>query len=328
MLRAMITGATGFIGSHLTETLALRKWEVTCLVRPQSQTDFIQKFSVRILRGPLDGREVLERAVEGQDYIFHLAARIRSAPREVYEKSNHKLTRDLVSACLSRNPNVKRFVYISSIAAAGPSPLDQHADETLAPCPVSEYGQTKLEGEKAVQEVWNKIPATIIRPPNVYGPRQLETDLLIKLIQKRVVPILRSMEKSTSLIYIDDLIQGILQAVESPNTQGQIYYLTDGAGYSWREIILTIKRNVLGEALFLPLPEEIISFFALLSDILKAAGMKRLFFGQRAWQAMVQTHWLFSSSKATRDFGFTPCYNLDEGIKDMIRLRLEKLGKL
>jgi len=288
----------------------------------------LKKLPIQIIQGILDDRKILERAVKDKDYIFHLAARIRSAPREVYEKSNHRLTRDLVSACLRTNPDVRRFVYISSIAAAGPSPLGQHSDETQAPCPVSEYGRTKLRGEKAVQEVWDKIHATIIRPPNVYGPRQLETDLLIKLIQKRVVPILRSMEKSTSLIYIDDLIQGILQAVESPNTQGQVYYLTDGAGYSWREIILTIKRNVLGETLFLPLPEEIISFIAWLSDILKTAGMNRLLFGQRAWQAMVHTHWLFSSSKATRDFGFKPCYNLDEGIKDMIRLRLEKLGKL
>lgn len=326
--RALVTGATGFIGSHLTKTLLSRNWDVTCLLRSKSRTDLLKKLPVQIIQGILEDHKILERAVEGQDYIFHLAARIRSAPHEVYEKSNHKLTRDLVYVCLRTNPEVRRFIYISSIAAAGPSPLGQYSDETQTPCPVSEYGRTKLRGEKAVQEVWDKIPATIIRPPNVYGPSQVETDLLIKLIQKRIVPILRSEEKSTSLIYIDDLIQGILQAAESPKTEGQIYYLTDGEGYSWRQIILTMKRNVLGEALFLPLPEDMISFFAWFLDILKTSGIVRLYFGRRAWHAMVQTRWLFSSSKATRDFAFEPRYKLDEGIKDMVRLKLEKLGKL
>ncbi len=326
--KALITGATGFIGSHLLETLVSQKWEVTCLLRPSSRADFLKKFPVKIVRGSLENQNILERAVEGQDYIFHLAGRIQSAPREVYEKSNHMLTRDLVYASQRINPGIKRFVYISSIAAAGPSRLGQHSEEDQTPYPESEYGRTKLRGEKAVQEVWEQIPATIIRPPNVYGSRQLETELLVKLIQKRIVPILKSKKKSTSLIYVKDLIHGILQAAESPNTQGQIYYLTDGQSYSWREIIFTVKKQVLKEAFFLPLPEEIISFFAWFSDIIRATGIIRLFFGQRAWQAMIHTQWLFSSSKAAKDFGFQPRYNLDAGIRDMLGVRLEKIGKL
>lgn len=316
--KALITGATGFIGSHLLETLVSQKWEVTCLLRPSSRTDFLKNFPVKIAQGILENQNILERAVEGQDYIFHLAGRIQSAPKEVYEKSNHKLTRDLVYASYRTNPSIKRFVYVSSIAAAGPSRPGQHSDEAQIPSPESEYGRTKLKGEKAVQEVWKQIPATIIRPPNVYGPRQLETELLVKLIQKRIVPTLKSTKKSTSLIYVKDLIYGILQAAESPNTKGQIYYLTDGQSYSWREIIFTIKKHVIKDTFFLPLPEEVISFFAWLSDIIRETGIVRLFFGKRAWEAMIHTQWLFSSSKAIKDFGFKPRYDLDAGIRDML----------
>ena len=214
--KALITGATGFMGSHLLETLVEKKWTVTCLVRPQSRTSVIEKMPVRIHRGRLDDKEVLERAVEDQDYIFHLAARIRSAPPEVYDKSNHLLTRDLANACLRKNPEVRRFVYISSISVGGPTPPGKYLDETQPPNPSSEYGRTKLKGEQALQEIWDKLPATIIRPPNVYGARQQEADILIKLIRKRIVPLLKEDGKSTSLIYIKDLVRGILLAAESP----------------------------------------------------------------------------------------------------------------
>jgi dihydroflavonol-4-reductase len=326
--RAIVTGASGFIGSHLIELLISQKWDVTCLLRTTSRTDFLEKFPVKIIQGNTENQDILERAVQGQQYIFHCAARIMSAPSEVYEKSNHKLTRDLVYSCLRTNPDIKRFIYISSIAAAGPSSEGKHKDEIQMSCPSSEYGRTKLKGERAVQEVWDKIPATIIRPPNVYGARQSQTELLVKLIQKRIVPLLKSDRKSTSLIYIKDLVRGILQAAESSNTEGQIYYLTDGQSYSWKQVILTIKMYVLKDKLFLPLPEEVIGFFAWLADTLKSTGIIKPLFGRRAWQAMVSTQWLFSSSKAAKDFGFKPRYDLNSGIRDMLADRLEKIRKL
>lgn len=315
--RAMLTGATGFIGSHLLESLVEKEWIVTCLVRHESRIDHIKRMPVRILTGRLNETSTLERAVEGQDYIFHLAARIRPAPAEVYETVNHLLTRNLAYACLHANPGVKRFVYVSSIGAAGPTPVDTYYDESRRPSPQSEYGRTKLKGETAITEIWNKIPATIIRPPNVFGPRQQETELLIKLVRKRIVPVLKDEGKSTSLIYIKDLIRGLLLASESPRAKGQVYYLTDGSGYSWREIIFAIKRGVLGDSLFFPLPEKFIYSAAWFADLLRFMGFRKLFFGRRVWETMVKTHWLYSSSKAARDLGFHPEFNLVTGIRDM-----------
>ncbi len=316
--KALITGATGFIGSHLLEILVEKKWDITCLVRPQSRTGAIEKMPVRIHRGQLDDEEVLERAVEDQDYIFHLAARIRPAPPEVYDKSNHRLTRDLANACLRKNPEVRRIVYISSISVGGPTPPGKLVDETQPPNPTSEYGRTKLKGEQALKEIWDKLPATIIRPPNVYGAGQQETDILIKLIRKRIVPLLKEEGKSTSLIYIKDLVRGILLAAESPEAQSQIYYLTDGEGHSWREIILALKKIVLGNSFYLPIPEKLIYSVAWFADILRAAGFRKIYFGRRVWDAMAKTKWLFSSSKAEKELGFRPHFELIAGLKDML----------
>jgi nucleoside-diphosphate-sugar epimerase len=256
--------------------------------------------------------------VIGQDYVFHLAGRILSASRRTYDLANHQLTRDLVQACLRKNPAIKRFVYISSISAAGPSSPGQYVDETRPCAPTSEYGRSKLRGEEAVQKIWDSIPATIIRPPNVYGPRQQETEKLIKIISKRIVPLLKQKEKTTSLIYVKDLVEGIIQSAFSPKTRSRVYYLTDGKGYSWREIILTLKRYLLGDSLYVPLPEEFIFFSAFLVDALKRAKLIKTFFGRRAWKAMVQTPWLFSPAKARKDFGFMTKYNLEEGIRETV----------
>jgi nucleoside-diphosphate-sugar epimerase len=138
------------------------------------------------------------------------------------------------------------------------------------------------------------------------------------LISKRIIPFLKERGETTSLIYIKDLIDGILQAALSPNTNRQIYYLTDGKGYSWRTLILSMKRQILGKKLFFPVPESIIYGLAWLTDMIKATGIARPYFGRRIWRAMTQTLWLFSSSKAQKDFGFRAKYGLAEGIKDTV----------
>jgi nucleoside-diphosphate-sugar epimerase len=315
---ALVTGATGFIGSHLVEALVEQNWKVTCLVRPKSRTAFLENLPVHILRGSLEDKHFLAEAVGEQDYIFHLAARIRSASRNVYERANHLFTRNLAQACLQQNPDLKRFVYVSSIAAAGPSAPGEIQDETRAPAPTSEYGRTKLKGEHAIAEIWGRLNATIIRPPNVYGPRQQETELLIKLMHKRIVPILKHDQKTTTLIYVNDLISGILKASQSPRANRQIYYLTDEGIYSWKEVILTIKQHVLGPSLYIPLYENIIYSAAWLIDVLKSIHLVRSYFGRRAWKATMQTPWLFCSVKAAKDLAFKPEYSLDEGIGETV----------
>ncbi len=316
--RALVTGATGFIGSHLVENLVAKNWDVTCIVREKSRTDFLQNLPVTILKGPMSQINFLEKAAEGQDYIFHLAGRIRSTSPERYDIANRKLTKDLAHACLSNNRNLKRFIFVSSISAAGPSPPGHYSEEKDPPSPTSEYGRSKLRAEEAIQKIWNIIPCTIIRPSSVYGPRQQETELLIKLIRKRIVPLLKDRPPTTSLIYVKDLIKGILQAAFSSKATSQVYYLTDSKGYSWRKIILTVKTHVLKDALFLPFNEGFISCFAWLADILKTIRIIKSYFGRRAWQVMILTPWLFSSDKARRDFGYKACYTLDEGIKETV----------
>jgi nucleoside-diphosphate-sugar epimerase len=99
---------------------------------------------------------------------------------------------------------------------------------------------------------------------------------------------------------------------------GQTYYLTDGEGYSWRELILAIKEALLGKSFAIPIPENLIYSAAWLADMLRAAGIKKIYFGRKVWNTMTKTKWLFSSSKAEKELGFRAHYDLKSGFKDML----------
>jgi len=314
--KVLITGATGFIGSHLVEELLSLNWDVTCLVRKKSRTSYLERFPVNLKQIEVDDISALEQAVLNKEYIFHLAARIRSAPKDIYDRANVQFTRNLCRASLQANSRIKRFVYVSSIAAAGPSQKGNILDESSPPEPTSEYGRSKLRGEEAVREIWDLIPCIIIRPPNVYGPRQQETELLIKLLQKRILPVLKTRTKNTTLIYVRDLVKGMIQAALSETAPHNIYYLTDQNLYSWREILFQMKEQVLGKKIYLPLHENLIYSAAFITDMLKKTKLLNVYFGRKIWNAMVNTAWLFSSKKASQDFGFIPSYSLEKGLKE------------
>jgi len=316
--RALVTGATGFIGSHLVESLVERNWKITCLIRKESRNDQLKKFPLTFVVGQAKDLESLEKAVDGQEYIFHLAGRIMSASRKTYELANVILTKNLLEACRLKNPGCKRFLFVSSISAAGPSLPGIFFDENRPCMPNSEYGRTKLKAEEAVKKYWHSIPATIIRPSNVYGPRQHQIELLINLIQKRIVPSFRERGDTTSLIYVKDLVEALIQAALSPETKSQIYNATDGKGYSWTKIIDTLKRYILDNTLYLPVPELLIKLIAWFSEVLKRARIVRLPFSRKLLQAMVKTPWLFSSSKAAKDFQFRTQFTLEEGIQETV----------
>jgi dihydroflavonol-4-reductase len=315
-IRALVTGGSGFIGSHLVENLAARQWEVTCWCRPQSRTEMLEKLGANLVRGRLEDISLLEETVRGQDYVFHVAARIHSAPRDVYEQVNHVFTRNLVQACCAAQSPSKRLVYVSSIAAAGPSDPGQIKTEQDPCSPRTEYGRTKLRGEEAVQSERGRLPATIIRPPSVYGPRQRETELLMRLMHRRIVPVLKKRNPATSLIYVKDLVEGMVQAALSEKALHQIYYLTDGRDYSWRKIFFAARDALLPGSLYLPLPEPVILLAATLTDTLKRLRLLRSYFGRRAWHNMTRLPWLFSIKKARDELGFSPQYSLESGLKE------------
>jgi nucleoside-diphosphate-sugar epimerase len=187
-MKALVTGATGFIGSHLCEELAKRGYQVTCLVREKSNLKWIENIDLKLIVGDCKSIDSLFHAVTDIDYVFHLAGLTKACSKNDFFCANTEGTENLIKAVAEKNPKIKRFVYLSSLAAAGPSNNGSPLREDAEPRPVSSYGKSKLEGEKAVLKYKDLIPITILRPSAVYGPRDKDLFVFFKMLKKGIFP--------------------------------------------------------------------------------------------------------------------------------------------
>ncbi|HCN38655.1 MAG TPA: NAD(P)-dependent oxidoreductase, partial [Bacteroidetes bacterium] len=177
MPKAFITGATGFVGSHLADKLLEKGYEVYCLKRSSSSTKWLDGKNINYVNGDLFSNEILEKTIKEMDYVFHVAGVVKAKSKEGFEKGNNLATKNLIEITYKVNPGIKKFVHISSLAAAGPTPTDKPLTEKDKCEPITTYGVTKRQAELEVLKYADKMNVTIIRPPAVFGPR--DTEILV-----------------------------------------------------------------------------------------------------------------------------------------------------
>jgi nucleoside-diphosphate-sugar epimerase len=308
-MKALVTGATGFIGSHLCEELAKRGYKVTCLVKKTSNLKWIEDLNLNLVEGDCVKRESLLDVVDDYDYIFHLAGLTKARSGDEFFHINTKGTENLIKTISERKPKLKRFIYLSSLAAAGPCKSGVPVQEDTCPSPVSDYGKSKLEGEKAVLNYKDSIPITILRPPAVYGPRDKDMLVLFKMIKKGIFFDLGKCYYS--LLYVDDLIQGIILSAESKEAEGKIYFLSDPKFYTGKEIAMAISSALDVKAMPLKVPKFAMPFFAFIGEKINKQGI----INRDRVKDFRHTYWICDSSKAKEELGFIPKVGIKEGIK-------------
>ena len=313
-MRALVTGATGFIGSHLVEELQRRGFAVRCLVRKASQTRFLETLGVELVPGDYQDPGSLQAAVGDVDYVFHLAAVLTALNWEAYRRANVEATKNLLAACLAWNPGLRRFVFVSSISAAGPSEKGRARTEDDPSTPISDYGRSKLLAEQAVESYARRFPVVIIRPPNVIGPRQRELLEAIRLIRRRIVPVIGTGEPQTSLCYVGDVVEALILAAERPRAAGRTYFLADPRPYAWREINQAIARalGIRGPVLKIHYPVQIL--VAALSEAAARFGKKRPRLTRNYVRSARFQEWIYDASRIRRELGFETKTGLEEAV--------------
>ncbi|MCL7452230.1 MAG: NAD-dependent epimerase/dehydratase family protein [Anaerolineae bacterium] len=324
-----MTGANGFVGSHLTEALLARGYRVRCMVRQSSDLVYIRDLPVEWayadLRVGADLRDGagLAAACQDVDAVCHCAALTRAPDEQTFLRVNAAGTEALARTALEANPNLERFLFLSSQAAAGPAPgRDRPVDEAYPPQPVTWYGKSKLAAERALTAMNPALPATIIRSAAVFGPRDRDFFSYFELVKWRVSLYPGRNEQLLSLAYVHDLVALILLALESDRAAGSLYYASSFAT-SHRQLAEAIARSLGKRPVHIVVPDPLLSFIASWSRAqARLTGKTPLLNDQRIID-MRQPYWLCTAEKAGRELGYRPASDLGTAIQETADWYLE-----
>lgn len=301
-MHAVVTGATGFVGSHLVDALLARGAGVACIVRKTSNLRWLRDKPVRIVE------EGLEAALDGATHVFHVAGVIQAPTLAEFMRGNSDLTRRVVEACRGRG--LHRFIHVSSLAAAGPS-LDARPRVEEQPArPISNYGRSKLAGELHTRAL--DCPVTIVRPPIVYGPRDEGLLELFKLVAVAGVEPIIGARKRYSIIHVDDLMDGILRAAGG---EPGLWYLSNEDPVESDRLVSLVGQAVAvrrKRRRRLHVPDGALRALA---DLLAFAGLDSMFNPDKA-REITQPGWICSARKARERLGFQARVPLERGLAE------------
>ncbi len=317
-MKALVTGASGFIGSHLVELLVKKGYDVRILARKASNLRWLEGVTVEQAHGDFFDPESLRKAVEGVDYVYHNAGVTKAKLPEEYYRGNTETTKKMLEAVLEANPRLKRFVLVSSQAAEGPSASLDPVNEEVPPHQLTTYGRSKWEAEKAVNAMADRLPVTIVRPPVVYGPRDRDVYEFFTTVARGLQPVVGFKEKYVSLIHAADLVRGFVMAAESDRACSQTYFISSKRVYSWGEIGDTTKKVMGKKVLRVRVPEPGVYVIAAFAEFFSKFSPKPALINFEKARDMVQDYWTCSAAKAKRDFGFEQQIELEEGIRETV----------
>ena len=312
-MRVLVTGGTGFIGSHLVEALLAQGHEVRCLVRDTRRLGWISGLpSVTIAQGGMDEPRSLLESLRGVDQVYHVAGLTRVRAAREFFRVNAEGTRNLVHACLEAPRGPRRLVHLSSLAAVGPMPMATACAEDVSPRPVSPYGWSKLQGEAAVLGARDRLHVTVLRPPVVYGPRDRGVLEVARWVARGLLPMPAGPSRTLSLCYVQDLVTALLAAGEAKVPSGEIFHVAGEGAFTWEQV-----GEALGEALGvrptpLRIPVPILLALATGADAWAwFAGRPGYFSRGKVREAA--GHWLCDTGKARRQLGVVPNVGLRKG---------------
>lgn len=307
---ALVTGAAGFIGSHLVEALLARGWRVRCLVRRTSVLKWIPTDDVSLIDGDIAlGGEDIERATRNVSVVFHLAGVTSAADDSAYITVNVEGTRNVVTAMQKAAPE-SLLVFCSSLAAAGPA-HERPVNETDEPAPVSAYGRSKLIAERIVEE--SGVPCLIVRPPAVYGPRDKDILAAFRLVSRGLALRVAPEGQKLSMVHAEDLARGLACAAESEGRG--LYYMTDGMIHTWESVIEHVSRAVGKKPRVVGVPSGVAEFISR-GEQFRASlmGAKPLLTPGRM-KELSQQNWTCDDTRARLDIDYESSISLPEGLK-------------
>jgi nucleoside-diphosphate-sugar epimerase len=309
----LVTGATGFVGSHLVEALQRSGAEITAFARSPAKSASLVSSGVRVVAGDLHDLDGLSRAVQGQDVIYHVAGVVAARSEAEFLRCNCEGTRNLVTAAETSGQQL-RFVLVSSLAAGGPAPRGLPLDGTEPARPVTAYGRSKLAAEEVVRA--SSLSWTIVRPPVVYGPRDREVFKLFRLARLGIAPVFGDGAQELSAIHAADLASSFLAVADSGGATGHTYTACHPQIFTSGEFARAIGAAMGRSVGTLRIPKPLgRALLTITENAARIAGQQTILTTDKA-NEFFQAAWTGDPRPLTRDTGWCAKFDLRSGLAD------------
>lgn len=305
----LITGATGFVGSHLVEALAARGERARALVRATSDTSLLERHGIELVVGSLGDEASLRRAVAGVDTVLHLAAATRALDEHTFNRVNAEGTRKLAAAAHAEGGGA-HLVYLSSMAAVGPA-RGRPVRPDDEPRPLTAYGRSKLAGERALLET--AVDAAVLRAPAVYGPGDRDLLTFFRLARLGILPTVGPADRLLQLVHVTDLATAMLAAADT-RAEGT-YHVAEPRAYTWNAVLERVAAAVGREGVRVRVPGAVLRMAAAISEgVARLTRSPVIFDRDKAKELMAE--WLCDTAAARHELGFETSFSLAEGLQE------------
>ena len=316
-MKIAVTGATGFIGSHLCESFLARGHEVTCLVRNPAKIRWIAGLPVRLVPGDLESPDALKGFVSGQDIVIHAAGLTKARGLDEFIQANVGGTERLLNAIRAHDPRIRRFIYFSSQAAMGPGSANAPLTEDGEQKPVSLYGMSKSLAEKSMQGFRDALPMTVIRPPPVYGPRDTDALAFFRFVRGGIAPFLGG-RHLVSVLYVKNLVHGVSLAIERPMGSYRSYFFTDGGGRTVWEVLELMAQAIGRKTLRVRVPFFAAAAVAGISGLWGSLTGKPAVLNNDKLAEMRPEFNVASDQRARAELGYHPPFTTEQAIAETV----------
>lgn len=288
--RVAITGSRGFIGTHVTAALRAHGDEVVPIARPFVLAD-------------------LRKTFERTDAVVHLAGVVSAVHERDYYEGNVEFTRIVAHAAEEARI---RMVHISSLAAAGPAPASAPRSEDDQPSPITTYGRSKLEGERAVRDR-RDLRWTILRPGVVYGPGDRALEPLFRMARAGWLPLVGDPLAAYTFIYIDDATRAILAALERTGS-GDILFLGHAIPVTARDLLEAVRDTVRPDGRIVPIPRIVARTAALAGDVATFLARRPAMINSRRFAELYSAGFVCRVDRMVERLGVSAEVGLREGL--------------
>jgi nucleoside-diphosphate-sugar epimerase len=311
----IVTGANGFVGSHLVDLLLSKDYTVRCITRKSSDMRWLKAKDVEVDDCGLNDKDRLKKTFEGADYVYHVAGVVKSKSPEGYFKGNVDTTRNLLDVALESKNSIKKFLVVSSLTAVGPAMSEKPVDESTECHPITTYGKSKLAEEQLARTYMDRLPITICRAPAVYGERDTEILIFFKTFSQGLMTTIGFDVKKLSLIHVLDLVNGFYLAGTNEKSAGKTYFISSEKFYTWQEVGNITSKVLKKNPLKIKVPHSAVYSLAAIAQFFAMFSNKPATLNIEKAKDITRKYWICDTNKAIKELGYHQNISLEQGIK-------------